>query len=207
MAAATTPCNYAAPDGRRSRQRRGGYISAALAAKARASTVATNTVTSPSRRWTVAAWLRHWLAALPGQLRPSTAAAYQAHVIGYLVPHLGHHTLAGLRPRHVEAMLTDLSRCRTRAGAPVSAATLHHVGATLRRALNIAIRDGLLSANPARLVALPHPVRHRPQPWTPTWVTAWQRNGQRPVVAVWTPPNWPASSSPYATTGYSPCGG
>jgi integrase len=36
-------------------------------------------------------------------------------------------------------------------------------------------------------VLLPHPLRRRPQPWTPVRISAWQRNGDRPVVAVWTP--------------------
>jgi integrase len=174
-------------DGRRFRQRRGGFRTAAEASTARARSLATYTAASPSRRWTVAAWLRRWLATLPSQVRPSTAAAYRAHILGYLIPYLGHHTLGGLRPRHIEAMLADLDNRRTRAGGSMSAATLQRIRATLRRALNIAIRDGLLSTNPARLVALPGLSRHRPQPWTSTWIAAWQRDGQHPTVAVWTP--------------------
>src|SRR5207248_11276396 len=52
---------------------------------------------------------------------------------------------------------------------------------------NVAVRERLLEVNPARLVVLPRPVRHRPQPWSRARVAAWRRCGQRPVVAVWTP--------------------
>ncbi|MDQ7911305.1 site-specific integrase [Phytohabitans sp. ZYX-F-186] len=56
----------------------------------------------------------------------------------------------------------------------------------LRSALNAAIRDGLLRDNPARFVELPTPRRPQPQVWTSHRVDAWQRDGQRPSVAVWT---------------------
>lgn len=58
--------------------------------------------------------------------------------------------------------------------------------ATLRSALNAAIRDGLLRDNPARHVELPTPRRPQPQVWTNHQVEAWQRGGPRPPVAVWT---------------------
>jgi len=175
------------PGGRRHRQRRGGFATAATAGKARAHATVTDVTGGRGRRWTVAAWLRHWLDTLPGQVRPTTATAYQAHTVGCLIPYLGEHHLGRLRPAQIEAMLGDLYARPTRTGTPMPAATLHRIRATLRRALNLAIRDGLLTVNPARLVVLPHPQRHRPQPWTPTRIAAWQHDGTRPTVAVWTP--------------------
>ncbi len=70
-------------------------------------------------------------------------------------------------------------------GAPTlpSAASRPATGSCLGRA---AVREQLLQVNPARLVVLPRPVRHRPQPWTRSRVDVWQRDGRRPVVAVWT---------------------
>ncbi|MCU7724013.1 hypothetical protein ODJ79_09825 [Actinoplanes sp. KI2] len=69
----------------------------------------------------------------------------------------------------------------------MAAVTLQRIRATLRRALNMAIRDGLLQINPARVVLLPRPQRHRPQPWTTARVKEWRCDGQCPAVAVWTP--------------------
>ncbi|MEV6350783.1 tyrosine-type recombinase/integrase [Actinoplanes sp. NPDC051851] len=131
--------------------------------------------------------LRRWLLTLPGQVRRSTVAGYTIHARRYLIPYLGHHTLADLRPAHVEAMFTEIGAQPSRTGAPLSAATLQKIRATLRRALNMAIREQLLTINPARLIVLPRPRRHRPQPWSASRVAAWQQDGQHPVVAVWTP--------------------
>src|SRR3954471_3542274 len=95
--------------------------------------------------------------------------------------------LTSLRAGHIEDMFTAIAAQPTRHGTPMAAVTLHRIRATLRRALNMAIRDGLLQVNPARLVLLPRPQRHRPQPWTTARVRAWRCDGQRPAVAVWTP--------------------
>jgi integrase len=70
--------------------------------------------------------------------------------------------------------------------APLSAATLSRIRATLRAALNAAIREGLISANPARLIELPAPVRPHPVVWTVPREAAWRETGIRPAVAVWT---------------------
>jgi integrase len=172
---------------RRARCRRGGYRTARQAQSARAQTLASAESGTNPRRVTVEQWLRRWLLTLPDRVRRSTAAGYGIHVRRYLIPHLGHHTLTGLRTAHIEAMFTAIAAQPTRTGAALSAATLQRIRATLRRALNMAIREQLLAVNPARLVLLPQARRHRPQPWSAPLVAAWQHDGQRPVVAVWTP--------------------
>ncbi|AEV81237.1 tyrosine recombinase XerC [Actinoplanes sp. SE50] len=172
---------------RPTRFRRGGFRTARQAQAVRNQTVASAAAGAGLRRVTVEQWLRRWLLSLPGQVRRSTAAGYSIHVRRYLIPHLGHHTLTGLRAAHIEAMFTTITAQPSRTGAPLSAATLQKIRATLRRALNMAIREQLLAINPARLVLLPRPRRHRPQPWSASRVAAWQDDGHKPVVAVWTP--------------------
>ena len=71
-------------------------------------------------------------------------------------------------------------------GSPVSAATLTRIRATLRAALNAAIRRGLLADNPASRAELPRARRPRAVMWTPGRIELWQRTGERPAVAVWT---------------------
>jgi len=173
----------ATPDGHGRRVRRGGYRTAAAACKARALLL---TPGQAGRAWTVARWLQHWLDVLPGQVRPSTLDCYRHHITTYLIPHLGAITLSALTVGQVQDMFTAIAACGD-CGRPVTANTLHRIRATLRRALNIAIRDQLLSTNPARAVVLPRPVRHRPIPWTDNRIAAWRDHGERPVVAVWTP--------------------
>jgi hypothetical protein len=63
--------------------------------------------------------------------------------------------LADLSVGQVQAMFTAITRQHQALGAPVSPATLHRIRATLRAALNAAIRRGLISDNPATRVELP----------------------------------------------------
>lgn len=113
---------------------------------------------------TVQEWLDEWL---PGKrrLRPNSARAYRGHIERYLTPHLGHLPLTDLRVGHVAAMFEAIAR-ETRPPSP-GEATMQRIRATLRAALNDAIRQRLLTVNVARLVELPI--------------------GRRPPVRVWTP--------------------
>ena len=83
-------------------------------------------------------------------------------------------------------MFTAIIRDETALGRPVSAATLHRIHATLRVALNGAVRAGLIGVNPGRWPELPRNARPRPQVWTPALTERWQNEGWRPVVGVWT---------------------
>ncbi|WP_155334417.1 site-specific integrase, partial [Acrocarpospora corrugata] len=70
---------------------------------------------------------------------------------------------------------------------PISAATLERIRATLRAALNEAVREDVIGDNPARGLRLPSPRHVHPVVWTARRVALWQRTGERPAVAVWTP--------------------
>lgn len=83
-------------------------------------------------------------------------------------------------------MFRTLVATDTGRGRPPTAGTLHRIRATLRAALNAAVREGLRSDNPARHVELPGPRRPHAEVWTDQQITAWRERGQRPVVAVWT---------------------
>jgi hypothetical protein len=76
-----------------------------------------------------------------------------------------------------------MGKVSNRFGRPTSACTLQHLRTTLRAALNAAIREGLLTDNPARRVELP--TRRRPHPlvWTAQRVSDWEDFGTRPAVA------------------------
>jgi len=169
--------------GQRRRVRRGGFATrtaAAAALEALASPAA-----APEPGLTTGEWLRRWLASRMS-LRASTSRSYAAHVHGYLLPYLGGIPLAALTPGDVQAMFTAVIRDETALGRPVSAATLHRIHATLRAALNGAVRAGLIAVNPGRYPELPRSVRPRPQIWTPVLTERWQNEGWRPAVGVWT---------------------
>ena len=169
--------------GERRRVRRGGFatrVAAAAAMEALASPAV-----SPEPGLTTGEWLSRWLESRVS-LRASTSRSYAAHVRGYLVPYLGGIPLAALTAGDVQAMFTAIIRDETALGRPVSAATLHRIHATLRAALNGAVRAGLIDVNPGRYPELPRAARPRPQVWTPALTERWQQDGWRPAVGVWT---------------------
>jgi integrase len=174
----------AGPDGQRRRARMGGYQTRA-AAQAALGTLRAASGTSRAAGWTTGQWLETWLAGRLS-LRPSARKAYRQHLDCYLIPAIGQVPLAMLTAADLRAMLAGISRKRGAAGTPVSAATLTRIRATIRAALNAAIREGLITANPARIIDLPPVPRPHPAVWTPGREAAWRDTGTRPVVGVWT---------------------
>jgi integrase len=104
-----------------------------------------------------------------------------------LIPFLGQIKLSELTSRQLNAIFAEIGKVSNRFGKPTSTCTLQHLRTTLRAALNAAIREGLITDNPARRVELP--TRRRPHPlvWTEHRVADWQDFGARPAVAVWKP--------------------
>jgi len=172
--------------GRKARYRRGGFATRDTAAAARHAILDGPADEAAAGAWTVARWLRYWLAQAEPHLRPSTAHGYRDHIDRYLIPGIGRITLADLTGKRLQACFNLLSRQRTKNGTPIAASTVDRVRATLRSALNAAVREGLIAANPLAQVRLDKPVRPHPVIWTDERVEAWRRDGIRPPVAVWT---------------------
>jgi integrase len=99
---------------------------------------------------TVEAYLNEWLSQVVAQrVRPNTLAAYTAYVDRYLVPDLGKRKLGWLTAREVRLYLDSLRRRH------VGARSIRYVHATLRAALEDAMREELLEKNVAKLVRPP----------------------------------------------------
>jgi integrase len=172
--------------GRKARYRRGGFPTREAAVAARQAILDGPAGEAVAGAWTVARWLRYWLAQAEPHLRPSTAHGYRDHIDRYLIPSIGRITLADLTGKRLQACFNLLSRQRARNGTPIAASTVDRIRATLRSALNAAVREGLITSNPLAQVRLDKPVRPHPVIWTDERVEAWRRDGIRPPVAVWT---------------------
>jgi len=172
--------------GRKARYRRGGFPTREAAVAARHAILDGPAGQAAAGAWTVARWLRYWLAQAEPHLRPSTLHGYSDHIDRYLIPSIGRITLADLTGKRLQACFSLLARQRTRKGTLIAASTVDRVRATLRSALNAAVREGLIAANPLAQVRLDKPVRPHPVIWTNERVEAWRRDGIRPPVAVWT---------------------
>lgn len=108
---------------------------------------------------TLEPYLREWLSQIVvTRVRPNTLAAYQFHVDRYLAPDLGTRKLGRLTAREVRLYLDSLLR------RGHGARTVRYVHATLRAALEDAMREELIEKNVAKLVRAPSvpPVERHP---------------------------------------------
>jgi hypothetical protein len=143
---------------------------------------------------TTGQWLTMWLAGRKG-LRASTVRSYHTHIHAHLIPVIGHIRLDRLRAVDVGAVFeaiderSDLvTRART-SGDPalraqvkgcrvVNAATKHRIRATLRAAMNKAIRERRIdSTSPPSSNS--HPA-NAPRRWSGR--PNGSSNGSRPVT-------------------------
>ncbi|MFG1701546.1 tyrosine recombinase XerC [Nonomuraea sp. M3C6] len=144
---------------------------------------------------TVAEWMQEFLRR-KRKIDATTRRSYEAHIRLYFTPYLGDIRLDRLRVSDVAGMFDAIEefndvittarasgdaeqRARVRYRRPVGAATMHRIRATLRHALNIAIKqDRLIDFNPAAVVELPDADRPKALVWTDERVADWNRHLQ-----------------------------
>lgn len=155
------------PEGKRKQVSKGGFPTR-RAAEAALREAQARDVSSLAdvHRLPVGEFLDQWLAGKRG-LRPSTVQGYRSHIDRYLRPAIGHVLLTDLRPHHLDALISGLM---TPSDVARSAATVRRIHATLRSALNAAVRRRLIPWNPALHVELPSADRRRSMVWTATQV-------------------------------------
>ncbi len=155
-------------------------------------------------RISVAAWLQTWLAGRR-RISESTRAGYQTNIRLHLNPAIGHLRLDRLSVADLDDLFDGIEvhnetiRRLRATGTPeekqaihgrraIGAASKQRIRATLRAALNHAIRLGLITHNPASYVELPTGRPPRALLWTEARVTRWRETGEIPSpVMVWTP--------------------
>nr|SBO94272.1 Integrase [Nonomuraea gerenzanensis] len=144
---------------------------------------------------TVAEWMTEFLRR-KRKIDVTTRRSYEAHIRLYFVPYLGDIRLDRLRVSDVAGMFDAIEefndvittarasgdaeeRAKVRYRRPVGPATMHRIRATLRHALNIAIKqDRLIDFNPAAVVELPDAASPKALVWTDERVAAWSRDLQ-----------------------------
>jgi integrase len=160
------------------------------------------------RSLTFGDYLDEWLTGKLA-LKASTRKSYQQHVELYFKSGLGHIRLRDLRDtdfvelyaamRQIgrplagkpSPMLARLLAARTdtdQARRPLTANSIRTVHATVRSALNAAVKRRKLAHNPALFVEFERVRKPRALVWTDERVAQWRRTGRRPSpVMVWTP--------------------
>lgn len=110
-------------------------------------------------------YLKQWLSS-KHSLRATTRMSYESHLRLYLLPQLGHVPLVDLRPPHLDRMYAGMVARPD--GRLRAAATVRRVHATLRSALNSAVKRRLIAWSPAAHVELPSAAAPRTVVWSPT---------------------------------------
>ncbi len=110
-------------------------------------------------RTTLGKFLVQWLElSVKGRNRPSTQRSYDGHVRVHLIPALGSIPLARLSPADIERFMA------AKLAVGLTPSTVVRIRATLRRALTVAFRQGLIVRNVA---AMTDPPRVQPRQFTP----------------------------------------
>lgn len=153
---------------------------------------------------TVSEWLEEWLRGRRA-VRANTLRGYATHIRRYFTPHLGHIRLDRLTIAHINDLFDAVDehnqQIRAARTSPdpviknavkgarlVGASTKQRIRATLRKALNDAIRAQLITTNPAAYVELPSGKRPKALVWTDARIARWKDTGQVPSpVMIWTP--------------------
>jgi integrase len=149
---------------------------------------------------TVTEWLGEFLRR-KRKIDVTTRRSYEAHIRLYFTPYLGHIRLDRLRVSDIAGMFDAIEefndvittarasgdpaqRAAVRYRRPVGPATMHRIRATLRHALNIAIKqDRLIDFNPAAVVELPDAERPKALVWTDERVADWNRELHQRLAA------------------------
>jgi integrase len=104
----------------------------------------------PDERQTVGQFLERWLTeTVRNAVRPTTYTSYASYVNNHLIPDLGKIPLAKLAPADIQAFLN------TKRADGLTPRTVQYLRAILRRALEQALRWGLVGRNAAALTAPP----------------------------------------------------
>lgn len=134
------------------------------------------------QRWTVAEWLDYWAENIAAPtVRENTIAGYRVAIRKHLIPGVGAHRLAKLRPEHLERLYV---RMQASGSAP---ATAHQAHRTIRTALGEAVRRGYLTQNPAALAKPPRVVEEEIEPYSVDEIhrLMTEANGRRNSARWW----------------------
>jgi integrase len=171
------------PDGKRIFKYHSGYATKRAAQQARTELLGAlerRSYVAPDKT-TVADYLRgQWLPVVQTRLRPGTWAEYRRKVETHLIPAIGQVPLQQLTTAMLNALYQQLL------DRDVGARTVQYVHATIRKALNDAVRWGLLVRNPAHYAAVPRPRRTEQRTWTASelrWFLACMRDDR--LHAAW----------------------
>ena len=99
---------------------------------------------------TVAAWMEEWLATFcANKVKPLTLSSYSAMIRNHIVPAIGAVELQAVKGAHIQRLYNSMT------AAGLSGKTVKNVGAILHKAFSVAMKQGIIAANPSDGAELP----------------------------------------------------
>lgn len=99
---------------------------------------------------TVSAWMDEWLTTFcENKVKPLTLQSYRASIKNHIAPALGAVELQAVRGTQVQKLYNSMTR------AGLSGKTVKNVSAVLHKAFSVALKQGIIAANPCDAAELP----------------------------------------------------
>lgn len=112
-------------------------------------------------RITVSEWMQEWLTTFcAGKVKPLTLQSYGGIIINHINPAIGAIELQAVKGTHIQRLYNSMTK------AGLSGKTVKNVSAVLHKALSVALKQGILQANPCDAAELPKVEHHEITPLT-----------------------------------------
>ncbi len=104
---------------------------------------------------TVSEWMNEWLNTFcAGKVKPLTLSSYSAIIKNHIVPAIGAIELQAVKGTHIQRLYNSMTR------AGLSGKTVKNVSAIMHKAFSVALKQGIIAANPCDAAELPK-VEHK----------------------------------------------
>lgn len=112
-------------------------------------------------RITVSEWMQEWMTTFcAGKVKPLTYQSYEGIIKNHIVPAIGAVELQAVKGTHVQRLYNSMTK------AGLSGKTVKNVSAVLHKALSVALKQGIIQANPCDAAELPKVEHHEISPLT-----------------------------------------
>lgn len=99
---------------------------------------------------TVSAWMDEWLTTFcENKVKPLTLQSYRASIKNHIVPAIGAMELQAVKGSHVQRLYNSMTR------AGLSGKTVKNTSAIMHKAFSVALKQGIIAANPCDAAELP----------------------------------------------------
>lgn len=115
---------------------------------------------------TVKRWMEDWQRDYLGGIKPSTARLYQECIRLYIVPHLGEAKLDQLSGQMIQRFYNELHNPTKEGKKAICAKSVKNVHGILHKALQQAVKNGMIRLNPTESCVLPRIEKKEMHPLT-----------------------------------------